>query len=240
MLSRATVILCATILIAGCNKKSEPTGADTKSSTAPATSSQSKKDAVTTAEGPIKAGANYGTFRATSPTALKLAKGTTLTATPEGEIVAFRINDGTGGSIRCQRDSGCTGACTWETSRRRRIAAAPPKVQRRRPDVRLFLALRTFQWGRRRVGKRQSLNPKKLLDPFGRATSFVAHRPCALRLDRLPTCTTARCLASEYPLDISYSIGPAQYCMDTPRYRGSSLDVWSLRISNRGRDGARL
>ena len=116
MLSRATVILCATILIAGCNKKSEPTGADTKSSTAPATSSQSKKDAVTTAEGPIKAGANYGTFRATSPTALKLAKGTTLTATPEGEIVAFRINDGTGGSIRCQRDSACTGACTWETS----------------------------------------------------------------------------------------------------------------------------
>ncbi len=116
MLSRATVILCATILIAGCNKKSEPTGADTKPSTAPATSSQSKKEAVTTAEGPIKAGANYGTFRATSPTALKLAKGTTLTATPEGEIVAFRINDGTGGSIRCQRDSGCTGACTWETS----------------------------------------------------------------------------------------------------------------------------
>ena len=76
---------------------------------------QPKEAAVTTAEGPIKAGANYGTFRATSPTALKLAKGTTLTATPEGEIVAFRINDGTGGSIRCQRDSGCTGACTWET-----------------------------------------------------------------------------------------------------------------------------
>jgi len=34
----------------------------------------------------------------------------------EAAIVAFRINDGTGGSIRCRRDSGCTGACTWETS----------------------------------------------------------------------------------------------------------------------------
>jgi len=107
MLSRATVILCATILIAACNKKSEPT--------APATPAPPTADAITTTEGPVKVGANYGTFRATSPTALKLAKGTTLTATPEGEIVAFRINDGTGGSIRCQRDSGCAGACTWET-----------------------------------------------------------------------------------------------------------------------------
>jgi hypothetical protein len=116
MLSRATVILCTTILIAACNKKSEPTETDGKPSTGPATSTQPKEVAVTTAEGPIKAGANYGSFRASSPTALKLAKGTTLTATPEGEIVAFRINDGTGGSIRCQRDSGCAGACTWETS----------------------------------------------------------------------------------------------------------------------------
>ena len=115
MPSRATIILCATILIAACNQKSEPTGTD-KPSTAPATSAQPKADAVTTAEGPITAGANYGTFRATSPTALKLAKGTTLTATPEGALVAFRINDGTAGSIRCQRDSGCAGACTWETS----------------------------------------------------------------------------------------------------------------------------
>jgi hypothetical protein len=101
------------ILVAACDKKSEPTATDTKPSTAPATSAES---AITTAEGPIKAGANYGTFKATSPTALKLAKGTTLTAAPEGAIVAFSINDGTGGSIRCQRDSGCTGACTWETS----------------------------------------------------------------------------------------------------------------------------
>jgi hypothetical protein len=110
MLSRAALILCAIVIVAACNKKSEPTATDTKSSTAPATS------AITTAEGPVKAGANYGSFRATSPTALKLAKGTTLTATPEGAIVAFKINDGTGGSIRCERDSGCTGACTWETS----------------------------------------------------------------------------------------------------------------------------
>jgi hypothetical protein len=107
MLIRVALILCAIVSVAACNKKSEPTAADTKPSEA---------DAITTTEGPVKVGANYGTFRATSPTALKLATGTTLTATPEGEIVAFRINDGTGGSIRCQRDSGCTGACTWETS----------------------------------------------------------------------------------------------------------------------------
>ncbi len=107
MLIRVALILCAIISVAACNKKSEPTATDTKPSEA---------DAITTTEGPVKVGANYGTFRATSPTALKLATGTTLTATPEGEIVAFRINDGTGGSIRCQRDSGCTGACTWETS----------------------------------------------------------------------------------------------------------------------------
>jgi hypothetical protein len=109
------MILCAIAIVAGCDRKSEQTASeqaatDTKSSTAPA------RDAITTAEGPIKAGANFGTFKATSPTALKLAKGTTLTATPEGMIVAFSINDGTGGSIRCQRDAGCTGACTWETT----------------------------------------------------------------------------------------------------------------------------
>jgi len=107
MLIRVALI-CAIISVAACNKKSEPT--------APATPTPPKADAITTTEGPVKVGANYGTFRATSPTALKLAKGTTLTATPEGAIVAFRINDGTGGSIRCQPDSGCTGACTWDTS----------------------------------------------------------------------------------------------------------------------------
>ena len=110
MLSRAALVLLATMLVVACNKKSEPTAADIKPSTAPAA------NAITTAEGSIKAGTNYGTFRATSPTTLKLAEGTTLTATPEGAIVAFRINDGAGGSIRCQRDNGCTGACTWETS----------------------------------------------------------------------------------------------------------------------------
>ena len=112
MLSRAAVILCAITLVAACNRRSEPAATDA----APATSAQSKADVITTAEGPVKVGANYGTFKATSPTALKLAKGTTLTAAPEGAIVAFRINDGAGGSIRCQRDTGCTGACTWETS----------------------------------------------------------------------------------------------------------------------------
>lgn len=113
MLSRVAFILCVTVSVAACNKKSEPT-ADTK--TTPATAAQREADAITTAEGPVKAGGNYGAFRATSPTALKLADGTTLTATPEGPIVAFMINDGTGGSLRCQPDSGCTGACTWETS----------------------------------------------------------------------------------------------------------------------------
>jgi hypothetical protein len=109
MLSRVALILCAIISVAACTKKSEPTATDSKPADAgPA--------AITTAEGPIKAGRNYGAFRATSPTALKLAKGTTLTATPEGPIVAFMINNGTGGSLRCQCDSGCTGACTWETS----------------------------------------------------------------------------------------------------------------------------
>ena len=112
MLIRVALILCAIISVAACNKKSEPT-ADTNT---PATAAQREADAITTAEGPVKAGRNYGAFRATSPTALKLAGGTTLTATPEGPIVAFMINDGTGGSLRCQRDSGCTGACTWETS----------------------------------------------------------------------------------------------------------------------------
>jgi len=112
MLSRLAFILCVTISIAACNKKSEPTATATK----PSTPAQSEADAISTAEGPVKAGRNYGAFRATSPTALKLADGTTLTATPEGPIVAFMINDGTGGSLRCQRDSGCTGACTWETS----------------------------------------------------------------------------------------------------------------------------
>jgi hypothetical protein len=111
MLSRVAFILCVIISVAACNKKSEPTATDTKP-----TPAQREADAITTAEGPVKVGGNYGTFRATSSTALKLANGTTLTASPEGSIVAFRINDGTGGSIRCQRDSGCTGACTWETS----------------------------------------------------------------------------------------------------------------------------
>ena len=109
MLSRVALILCAIISVGACNKKSEPTATDTK----PATS---EADAITTTEGQVKVGANYGTFRATNSTALKLANGTTLTAFPEGPIVAFRINDGAGGSIRCQCDSGCTGACTWETS----------------------------------------------------------------------------------------------------------------------------
>ena len=111
MLSRVAFILCAVISVAACNKKSEPTTADTKPSTAPA-----EAEAITTEEGPVKAGRNYGAFRATNSTALKLVNGTTLTATPEGPIVAFMINDGTGGSVRCQCDGGCTGACTWETS----------------------------------------------------------------------------------------------------------------------------
>ena len=115
MRNRVALILCAMVFVAACNKKAEPT-ADARSSTAPATSEQSKADAITTAEGPVEAGANYGTFRAVSPTELKLAHGTTLTATPEGAIVAFRINDGTEGSVRCERADGCTGACTWETS----------------------------------------------------------------------------------------------------------------------------
>jgi hypothetical protein len=108
MLIRVALILCAIISVAACTKKSEPT--------APATPAPPKAEAITTTEGPVQVGGNYGTFRATNSTALKLAKGTTLTAFPEGAIVAFRINDGTGGSIRCQCDSGCTGACTWETS----------------------------------------------------------------------------------------------------------------------------
>ena len=99
MLSRVAFILCAIISVAACNKKSEPTTADTKPSTAPA-----EAEAITTEEGPVKAGRNYGAFRATNSTALKLVNGTTLTATPEGPIVAFMINDGS------------TGACTWETS----------------------------------------------------------------------------------------------------------------------------
>jgi hypothetical protein len=106
MLSRVAFILCAIVSVAACNKKSEPTATETKPST----------PAITTAEGPVKAGGNYGAFRATSPIALKLAKGTTLTATPEGPIVAFMINNGTGGSLRCQCDGGCTGGCTWETN----------------------------------------------------------------------------------------------------------------------------
>jgi len=113
MFSRIAFILCLTVSVAACTKKSEPTATDT---TAPATPAQREADAITTAEGPVKAGRNYGAFRATSPTTLKLADGTTLTATAEGPIVAFMINDGTGGSLRCQRDSGCTGSCTWETS----------------------------------------------------------------------------------------------------------------------------
>jgi hypothetical protein len=111
MLSRVAFILCVIISVAACNKKSEPTATDTKP-----TPAQREADAITTAEGPVKVGGNYGTFRASNSTALKLAKGTTLTAFPEGPIVAFRINDGAGGSIRCQCDGGCTGACTWETS----------------------------------------------------------------------------------------------------------------------------
>jgi hypothetical protein len=110
MLSRVALILCAIISVAACQKKSEPTDAK------PSTPADAGPAAITTAEGPVKAGGNYGAFRATSPTALKLAKGTTLTATPEGPVVAFKINNGTGGSLRCQCDSGCTGACTWETS----------------------------------------------------------------------------------------------------------------------------
>ena len=109
MLSRVAFVLCAIISVAACSKKSEPTATDTK----PATS---EAEAILTTEGPVKVGGNYGTFRATNSTALKLAEGTTLTAFPEGPIVAFRINDGTGGSLRCQCDSGCTGACTWDTS----------------------------------------------------------------------------------------------------------------------------
>ena len=112
MLSRVALVLCCAIIsVAACNKKSEPTATD-----APATPADAGPAAITTAEGPVKAGQNYGAFRATSPTALKLADGTTLTATPEGPIVAFMINNGTGGSLRCQCDSACTGACTWETS----------------------------------------------------------------------------------------------------------------------------
>jgi hypothetical protein len=116
MRNRVVLILCAMVFVAACNKKSEPAVTDAKPSTGPATSAQSKADAITTAEGTVKAGANYGTFRAVSPTELKLAHGTTLTATPEGAIVAFRINDGEEGSVRCERAEGCTGACTWETS----------------------------------------------------------------------------------------------------------------------------
>lgn len=112
MLSRVALILCAVISVGACQKKSEPTATDGK----PSTPAQREADAIVTAEGPVQAGRNYGAFRATSPTALKLAKGTTLTATPEGPVVAFMINNGTGGSLRCQCDSGCTGACTWETS----------------------------------------------------------------------------------------------------------------------------
>jgi hypothetical protein len=111
MLNRVATILCVIISVAACSKKSEPTATDTKPSTAPA-----EAEAITTEEGPVKAGGNYGAFRATNSTALKLADGTTLTATPEGSVVAFMINNGTGGSLRCQCDSGCTGACTWDTS----------------------------------------------------------------------------------------------------------------------------
>ena len=111
MLSRVATILCVIISVAACSKKSEPTATDTKPSTAPA-----EADTITTEEGPVKAGGNYGAFRATNSTALKLADGTTLTATPEGSVVAFMINNGTGGSLRCQCDSSCTGACTWDTS----------------------------------------------------------------------------------------------------------------------------
>jgi hypothetical protein len=110
MLSRVAFILCAIVSVAACQKKSEPTATDTKPATAPAT------PAIATAEGPVEAGANYGVFKVSSPTALKLANGTTLTATPEGPVVAFMINDGAKGSLRCQCDGGCTGACTWETS----------------------------------------------------------------------------------------------------------------------------
>src|SRR4026209_642410 len=111
MLSRVAFILCAVISVAACNKKPEPTTADTKPSAVPA-----EAEAITTEEGPVKAGRNYGAFRATNSTALKLVDGTTLTATPEGPIVAFMTTDGPGGSVRCQCDGGCTGACTWETS----------------------------------------------------------------------------------------------------------------------------
>ncbi len=116
MLSRVAFILCVIISVAACQKKSEPTATDTKPSTAPATPAQQEADAIVTAEGPVKAGRNYGAFRSTTTNALKLADGTTLTATPEGPIVAFMINNGTGGSLRCQCDSVCTGACKWETS----------------------------------------------------------------------------------------------------------------------------
>lgn len=68
-------------------------------------SAQPEADAIVTAEGPVQAGRNYGALRATSPAALKLAKGTTLTTTPEAPVVAFMINSGTGGSLRCQCDS---------------------------------------------------------------------------------------------------------------------------------------
>jgi hypothetical protein len=111
MLNRVAFILCMIISVAACQKKSEPTATDTKPTTAPA-----EAVAITTEEGPVKVGRNYGAFRATNSTALKLADGTTLTATPEGPVVAFLINNGTGGSLRCQCDGGCTGACTWETS----------------------------------------------------------------------------------------------------------------------------
>src|SRR5688500_10329216 len=104
MLSRVATILCVIISVAACSKKSEPTATDTKPSTAPV-----EADAITTEEGPVKAGGNYGAFRATNSTALKLSDGTTLTATPEGSVVAFMINNGTGGSLRCQCDSSCTG-----------------------------------------------------------------------------------------------------------------------------------
>src|SRR4026207_716684 len=107
MLSRVAFILCAVISVAACNKKSEPTTADTKPSAAPA-----EAEAITTEEGPVRAGRTYAAFRATNSTALKLVNGTTLTATPEGPIVAFMINDGTGGSVRCQCDGGWAGGCS--------------------------------------------------------------------------------------------------------------------------------
>ena len=116
MLSRVALLLCAVVSVGACNKRSEPPATDAKPSTEAVTPARPEADAITTAEGPVKAGGNYRAFRATSPTALKLAEGTTLTATPEGSLVAFMINDGTGGSLRCQCDGGCTGACTWDTS----------------------------------------------------------------------------------------------------------------------------